>query len=178
MTELANGNYYYFLREPGPMGLGHMGWGLQYAEDRWLVGALENAGGSALVGPGGDNDYWMAFVDSEAQMLYEMRTMETAARLCGYETMSGYTFYKKIPVTNAKPDDAQRVAEAQAQAGYFAVGNNCLDNAAVVGDAYGVPVWSWSRHIGLAGGLLTGALNFSPKRYFFDTLWQYNHLPV
>jgi hypothetical protein len=26
--------------------------------------------------------------------------------------------------------------------------------------------------------VLTGALNFAPKRYFFDTLWQYNHQPV
>lgn len=176
MTELASGNYYYFLREPGPFGLGHMGWGLQYAESRWLVGSLENVGGSPTVDAGGDNDYWMTFVDSEAQMLHEMRTMETAARLCDRESMTGYTFYKKIPVTNARPDEALRVAEAQT--GYGAIGNNCLDNAALVGDAYGVPVWSWSRHIGVAGGLVTGALNVAPKRYFFDTLWQYNHVAL
>jgi hypothetical protein len=168
MTELANGNYYYFLREPGPFGVGHMGWGLQYAEDRWLVGSLENVGGSAAVDASGDTDYWMTFVDSEAQMLHEMRTMETAARLCDRESMLGYTYYKKIPVTNAKPEDALTAAEGQS--GYGVVGNNCLDNAVRIGDAYGVPVWSWMRHVVVIGGV-----SLIPKRYFYDTLWWYTH---
>jgi hypothetical protein len=167
MTELTNGNYYYFLREPGPFGLGHMGWGLSAGNSRWLYGALENVGGQPAVLTG-DNDNWFAWADSEAEMLHEMRTMETASRLCDRPAMDGYTFYKRILVNHPTPEAAEEVARGQW--GYGALINNCLDIAARIGDAYGVPVWSWSRHL---GGLAT-IQNMAPKGYFYHTLWQYN----
>lgn len=192
---LPNGSFYYFLRLPGPAGLGHMGWGFETAVElrtcapqagpslvdqpvmsaaptytpQWYFGSLENTGGSGLVMPdaeSNENDYWTSVADSEAQMLYEMRTMETATLLLG-KGMTGYSSYKKIPVSNADPVAAEALAAQWA--GYLVTFNNCLDNAAKIGDAYRVPVWSWSRHV---------SQNLAPRRYFFDTLWQYNHEPV
>lgn len=168
MATLANGNYYFFLRLPGPLQMGHMGWGLQFSSDRWLFGSLENQGGSASVGANGDNDYWWAWGNSEAHMLSEMRTMESAKRLCDREEMDGYTYYKKISVRNADPNAAETAALGQS--GYGLTFNNCLDNAARVGDAYGAGVWSWARHI---PSILN--VNMSPRGFFFTTLYNYNH---
>lgn len=171
MAILENGNFYFFLREPGPFGLGHMGWGLQFSADRWLFGSLENQGGSASVGENGDNDYWWAYGDSEAHMLSEMRTLTTAERLTNRAEHASYTYYKKIPVTNAKPNDAERTSRGQS--GYGLTFNNCLDNSVRIGDAYGVPVWSWSRHLPSLANV-----NMSPKGFFFNTLYQYTHITL
>src|SRR5262249_1158654 len=124
--------------------------------------------GNPVVANGDRNDYWFSQADSEAQMLYEMRTMDAARRILGLEQMDGYTFYKRIPVTDAKPDDAWNLAGGQQ--GYGVLLHNCLDNGARIGDAYGVPVWSWTRH-----GLLSSVSNVTPVGYFFQTLWQYGH---
>ncbi len=171
MAILESGNFYYFLRVPGPFGLGHMGWGLQFSPDRWLFGSLENTGGSITVGPNGQNDYWWAWAGSEEHMFSEMRTMTAAARLTGLERLDSYTYYKRLAVRNSEPNSAERVALGQS--GYRVTFNNCLDNAARVGDAYGVRVWSWSRHIPAAVNI-----NISPRAYFFSTLHRYQHVAL
>jgi hypothetical protein len=171
MATLENGNFYFFLREPGPFGLGHMGWGFQFSSSRWLFGSVENQGGSFHVGGNGDNDYWWAWGDSEAQMLQEMKHMDTAERLTNREHHAAYTWYKKIPVRAAKPNDAEDAALGQS--GYFAAFNNCLDNAVHVADAYGVRAWSWARHL---PSLIN--VNIAPKGFFFSTLHEFTHQPV
>lgn len=171
MATLENGNFYFFLRLPGPLQLGHMGWGLQFSANRWFFGSLENQGGSASVGRNGDNDYWWAWGDSEQHMISEMRTLTSAARLTERERIDSYTYYKKIPVATAKPNDAELAA--MGQSGYGLTFNNCLDNAAKVGDSYGVPVWSWTRHIPSIFNV-----NMSPRGFFFNTLRNYNHVSL
>jgi hypothetical protein len=156
---LQNGSFYYFLRLPGPANLGHMGWGFQLSEDRWCFGALENTGSQPVV-RNGDNDYWLTTADSEAEMFCEMRTAITASRLCGKE-ISPYTCYKQILVERPDPSEAEAVARSHT--GYDMIGNNCLDNAVRISDAYGVRVWSWLRH----------TLDAAPADYFDDVLWQY-----
>lgn len=169
MATLDQGYFYFFLRVPGPFQMGHMGWGLQFSANRWFFGSLENINGQMSVGENGDNDYWWAYGDSEAHMLTEMRTLDAAERLTNRPNIDAYSYYKKIPVTNAKPNDAEDAARGQS--GYGLTFNNCLDNAVRVGDAYGVPVWSWTRHI---PSILN--VNMSPRGFFFNTLHQYNHV--
>ncbi|MEM9456188.1 MAG: hypothetical protein AAGF11_18550 [Myxococcota bacterium] len=168
MATLANGHSYFFLRLTGPFGLGHIGWGLQFARHHWLFGSLENQDGKMSVGRNGDNDYWWSWSHSEAEMFWHMRTMLRAEQLCDRAHIAPYTYYKKIRVRRAQPNKAEDVAYAQS--GYGLTFNNCLDNTARIGDAYGVRVWSWSRHI---PSLLN--VNMSPKGFFFHTLHRYHH---
>lgn len=186
---LPNGHFYYFLRLPGPFGLGHMGWGFETAVElrtcspepasivpshpvmsagptytrQFYFGSMENTGGDPVV-LGNGNDYWTSVVDMEAHMLEEMRTMNLAASYLG-KCVPGYTYYKKIPVPNADPIAAEAIAHSWS--GYVVVVNNCLDNAAKVGEKYGVTVWSGARLIVA-----------SPKAYFNRVLHEYPAIPL
>jgi hypothetical protein len=138
-----------------------MGWGLRFSNTRYLFGSIENQGGSMFVSRKKDNDYWYAWTDSEAHMLSVMRSpTATAAPLIGRDDVGGYTFYKRQTVFDADSNAAEREAMDPRWNGYAVAVGNCLDNAVMIANRYGIDNGDWIRHSGIV----------SPVRYFNDFL--------
>lgn len=191
---IFGGNFYYFLRVPGPsvagVDLGHIGWGFETALEyrsctpsnlpaiptggavmtgpmhtsQWMFGSMENGGGWPVVAPGFDIDYWTKIVDTEAQMLAEMSSMLEASRIVD-RNLQPYTYYKKVPVQTAHALAAEH--KATNWWGYGVIGNNCLDNTAKVAEAYGTPVRNGAR-----------LWQISPINFFEHTLGDYPSIPL
>ena len=154
MSNLRTGSFYFFLRLPGPVGAGHLGWGFQSAPDEFIFGSLENAtannwSGGAVVGRNGDNDYWWATSKGEAKMLNSMKNMSIARRSTDQQELAPYTHYKRIEVPN--PNVTAAFQMGKEWAGYSVFAYNCLDNSARVADKYGVVTGSRIRHVPLPG---------------------------
>lgn len=165
------GYFYWFLRLPGPMGMGHMGWGLQLAKDYFLHGSLENTGGDAHVPQSGDSDYWMLRSASEAEMIHTMCNPHPhVTREIDRDDLSPYTHYKKQFVDNPDPKAAFMEATDVRWNGYVVVGANCLDNSIMVANAYGARNRDWARHVDVRIA--------SPKVYWDNYLERLTAFPL
>lgn len=149
-TTYTPGYFYWFVRLPGPMNMGHMGWGFKGGDGvSYHCGSLENVSGWAIRGGSryGDNwgGYWKGVVRGEEALTREMIRLDIAERALDLRNMSPYTYYKKTLV--AEPNVGKAVEEAQKWASgsvwgfgtsYSVIAQNCLDNAREIALAYGV----------------------------------------
>ncbi len=125
------GRAYIFLRQNGaplPLGCsGHVGWAfLADEEQRALVcGSTENFDGDPVIPPGEENGSWVQSFSQITQMLQVMQ-------------LRGYDVFKVAQVNDPHPHAAELAARNTREAGYKVKGNNCLDHAVKVLDAYGV----------------------------------------
>jgi hypothetical protein len=129
---------YVFLRKDGaplpPGCAGHVGWGFSFAktpsDTDAICGSTENPGGSPLIFSGQDIGYWDNQTDHETQMYFLFKRRN-------------YHAFKRAKVAVANPDNAFHEARKQSLGGYSAIGNNCLDHACRILQAYGVKDLPW-----------------------------------
>lgn len=157
MATIPQGRFYWFLRLPGPVKQGHMGWGFKFNDDSYLMGSIENQGGNPVVGQKNDNDYWYAWAGSENHMLSVMREpTDVVGPMIDRPNVDGYTYYKIQPKPHAFPNFAEDEAAKARWFGYSVAVGNCLDNAIMIANAYGVSNEDYLRHWGPV----------SPRMYF------------
>lgn len=135
---------------------GHVGWGFQISDTRFMVGAVENYGGKP-VAPAKENGFWAE------ETAYPLDRHALGTQGLG----SRYDIYRELPVSApnvAAALERQRWVAAQP---YRVLGQNCMDATAQILAAYGVqglpdtsamenyfPI-NWFRHLGSANRVLT-----------------------
>lgn len=128
------GYAYVFLKRDGaplpPGAAGHVGWGFTEDDVIAYCGSTENYTGGPFVSPGGNNGYWGMKVRSQEQMLKLFRD-------------KNYHAYKFEKVEKRAPDYAKAMALETKNAGYRAIGSNCLDHVYSILKAYGVQDLPW-----------------------------------
>lgn len=130
-----NGMAYVFLRKAGaplPLGCaGHVGWGFSLPSGRCYYGSTENPNGYSFVKPGDDNGWWAAEGNTQV-MIRQMQSRK-------------YDAYKRATIRKCNPSSAQVKANETQNAGYSAIGGNCLDHAWWILHAYGVNDLPWTQ---------------------------------
>lgn len=161
MATIETGYFYWFLRLPGPANMGHMAWGLKFNENNYLFGSIENQGGDPFLSRKKDNDYWYAWASSESHMLSVMRSpTAVVAPMIDRNDVAPYTYYKRQMQLDADSNAAERESRDPRWNGYAVAVGNCLDNAIMIANRYGIDNGDWVRHSGIV----------SPVRYFNDFL--------
>lgn len=125
---------------PAPV-VGHIGWAIQLADGTFFAGATEafNALQDGGYIPPGQNNYAWAkpFADLSAALAAFKGSFPNGH--------ASYTWWKAYDLPNPNCDAAMQQGIANKQAGYTFLTNNCLDHAAAVLNAYGVP---WQNDFG------------------------------
>ena len=137
---MVKGFVYVFLRKDGaplPTGCaGHVGWGFAIENGPndldAVCGATENFKGAFHVDPGGDIGFWWKRFNHEAEMLQEM-------------ARRNYDGVKMATVRGGNYEAAIAMARDTSMRGYDGLGNNCLDHAFAVLEAYGVKDLPWKQ---------------------------------
>ncbi len=128
---------YLFCRANGAGGLGHVGYGFAQANGRFVCGSTENIKGDAAIANGEPNYHWYCEVASEQAMFAEMKKNHFA-NLLKPNDHNHYDMCKRVACARPNPAAALRIAQSLDQAGYGLVGNNCLDHATAVLEAFGL----------------------------------------
>jgi hypothetical protein len=135
---------------------GHVGWGFQISNNRYMVGAVENYGGKP-VAPASESGFWAA------ETAYPLNKHALGPRDLG----SRYDIYKELPVSSPNLHAALEMQEWVSRQPYKVLGQNCMDATAQILQAYGVkglpdtssmenyfPI-NWFRHLGSPLKVLT-----------------------
>lgn len=135
---------------------GHVGWGFQISDSRYMVGAVENYGGKP-VAPAAESGYWAE------ETSYPLNKHALGPRDLG----SRYDIYKELPVSAPNLRAALEQQEWVSRQPYRVLGQNCMDATALILEAYGVhglpdrssmenyfPI-NWFRHLGSPLKVLT-----------------------
>lgn len=160
-----------FVRWNNPIGgidVGHIGWGFELQDGTFACGSTENITGAAYVAPGENNYAWLKLLPDKTAMLSEM-----CRGHCAHSNR--YHAYKWVEVSQAHPNEAMAIGNANAGRGFWIPRNDCLDHVGFVLEAYGVP---WKN---LAGspkwGLPSKQLNPTPNGWFRAWRVELENLP-
>lgn len=138
------------------MQLGHVGWGFQ-AADGFYCGATENVQGRHQVDAPQNADAWVKKLPDMQNMLAEMSQ-------CHFTSGNQYLSYKWVDIERPNVEAALHQANLNMRRGFTAVGNNCLDQACNVLEAFGVP---WQNMFGQPGwGMPWKHSNPTPNDWF------------
>ena len=137
---MTKGFVYVFLRKDGaplPTGCaGHVGWGFAVQNGPndldAVCGSTENFKGEYHVPAGGDIGFWWKRFRTDIEMFKEMASRN-------------YDGYKVATVRNCNPEAAIATARDTSMRGYDGIGNNCLDHAFAILEAYGVNDLPWKQ---------------------------------
>jgi hypothetical protein len=120
-------------------GVGHVNWGVEYANGSFNVGAVENPHGAFVVSPG-RMGFWTADTRFPPAVMRPL----------------GYVAYKIVIPSIASPESAWQEVERISQQPYRLLGSNCLDDVYAILHAYGV------------AGLPSPHQEILPNRWFDD----------
>lgn len=139
-------NAYAFCRDNPPPVVGHVGWAFEKG-GRIIAGATERW----ITCP----DIWRILVPIAAGrpelILIKFQGEDNAAWIDSFQNIEevrerfrrlGYKWWKAYEVSSPHPDSAYTAATKTKDKGWWIFGNNCLDHAGEVLEAYGVP---WQR---------------------------------
>ena len=130
----ASANIVVFQKLDEPFNLGHTGWGFKLDNGQWCYGATELFG-QVHVTPGNDNGVYIR-VGSKEEMFTNFRTGNTP-----HVNNWPYQQYKALIAGKPNAAAGQAKAEAVKHLGYWVDGNNCMNHAAMIINAYaGMPI--------------------------------------
>ncbi|GAA0946300.1 hypothetical protein [Actinocorallia libanotica] len=116
-----------FVASVGASRLGHVGWAVRDpGSGDWLYGSTDSVGGSGFIPPGHDNGSWYRTTTSEAEVRKGFKRHDR--NYDGYRCINGSV--GTFPVAKAQ-------AQFNIRAGYWVLGNNCLDHTLSILRAYG-----------------------------------------
>lgn len=128
-------NAYAFIDSDNALGAGHVGWGFSLNDGgTYYFGSTQNYWNgnpinTVFVPPGGNTDWW-AKTGSEREMLAAMRARS-------------YNAYRVVDVPSPDPIAARHIADESKNWGFTGIGNNCLDHAYRVLEAFKTPGMPW-----------------------------------
>ena len=125
-----SGTAYAFIEPAGAFLAGHVGWGFKQRDGRFYYGSTQNWTRSMPYVEAGDDNGWWAEQGNFAAMRLAFR-------------IRNYYWFKAIPVAGFLPEVARLKADATRGMGYGLLGNNCMDHAFKVLEAYGTKNIPW-----------------------------------
>lgn len=140
-----------FVKTDIPLHLGHVGWGFKLANGQWCYGATETFGKNETP-PGMDNGVFIK-QGSKDDMFYAFKNGKTPSN-AGWR----YQFYKGMTTGNPNPQRGIEAAELTRRMGYGLWGNNCMNHAIKVLNAY-------------AGYPMVPVANSSSPQYWVPNFW-------
>jgi hypothetical protein len=132
--QASRANAVIFLKHNEPFNFGHTGWGFKLSADQWCYGATELFG-QLVRQPGEDNGVYMR-IGSKGEMFDTFRTGNTPNA-----SNWPYQSYKALIAGKPNVNAARAAVEATKKAGYWVNGNNCMNHAIQIINAYaGMPI--------------------------------------